>query len=305
MAEEVKQGLFVDADDHVDNNVTTGGVGLDSMEPLEDSFEEIVNEDEPEQDWKDPTKPELSAEETALHLKKRLEDSQAYIEELKGKTKDVNLEEVEQLKALKHVIENDPELLSQVTQRVTGKKIPASDPGYVPQRQAWNMPKPPEDFDPQEMHDPNTESGKWFYGLQQSQQQQIRDEVERLVNSKLGRYQEAQVNAQKSKALQDFVQQKKIDDKEREAFEAFMQKGPSRELTPKDMFQIYSLIERGQISGQKSSTDIDKKFEQVTKTARPSAANVSSSTPQPKNDNQLFNEGLKQYANRRKKWKIG
>ena len=200
------------------------------------------------------------------------------------------LEEMKPLTYLQEVLLNDPELLSIVNNRLS-KSVKTQQ-----QQAPMAAPVPPPDFDPLEMHDPNTPSGRYWQQMQEYQANLVEQKLSSLKDEILSRFDEIE---QKQKKTLEQIKAEKIEEDflrrhpEVTDFDRFKEwaKTASKELTVDDWYNFYK---------QKTGGGLGKKIA-GTKKPLPSVTAVSAQSATEQLDENLdFNVGLLKIGTQRK-----
>lgn len=279
-----QQDLF--GEEIVEGQVNSGGIL--SLDPafLDEQQEEVaeqlestgpetpdVTTEENAPEWADPTKPDLDVESAAKHWKKRHNDSQRYISKIKQQYGGITPDQVQNLLALQKVISRSPQLMDQVYAAIDGRPVtPANNPAPEPE-----VVKPPEDFNPSDIYDPSTESGRWWLQQEQRRTQQLENRILQGVTSLISEDRKQTAIAQQKAARQheftQFATANSLTQEEQIEFEEFVTKGPGRQVTLEDMFKFYRLLREGEIESR-PAVDITSHIEKAKKPVVPPTANL-------------------------------
>jgi hypothetical protein len=238
-------------------------------------------------EWADPTKPDmLEPEAAAGHWKKRFSDSQAYIEELKKNQPDPK--KYAQLEELQSFVSQDPEIADFIYKKLHGQsqQQPAQQ-GVSAQPQQSEL-KPPEDFDPYQIHNPNTSSGQWFQQVQQSQLNNLSTGILQQVNQQI----QAGMNSinqtlqtqKQQQEFEKFTSASGLSTQEQAEFETFLKNGLNRPIGMNERFKVFQAL--------------------TGKTPTPNVSSAPSLPNQKDFGSGDFGKGLKKAANQRT-FKVG
>lgn len=198
-------------------------------------------------EWADPTKPDLDVESAARHWKKRHGDSQRYISKLKEQYGGMTPEHVQNLTALQRVISRDRNLMDQVYAAIEGRPTAAGtwSSDHNPEPEPERI-EPPEDFNPADIYDPATPSGKWHLEQEGRRMQNLEKRILQGVTSLIGEERKQTLAAQQKSARQQefaqFIAKNGLTQEEQVDFQEFVTKGPGRQVTLDDMFKFYRLL---------------------------------------------------------------
>lgn len=248
--------------------------------------------------WVDPNKPDLKPEEAAEHWKKRHTDASRYIKKLQNQYGGITPEQAHNLLALQNVISRSPELMNQVQDLLEGKSNGSSEQKQVEYEQ------PPEDFNPQEMYDPTTPSGKWYQRQETARLDALKKDmlsgVAQMLQQRDQKLTQAQKMTARQRELQSFVTQRQLTPEEAADFQMFVSKGPGRPISLDDMYKFYQVVSNDEPGGNQEVTKslnwdeiVEKGKKNVSPTKNPGA-------PQHDKQEDDFGKSLVESVRRRK-----
>lgn len=241
---------------------------------------------------------------------KRYKDLQSYTDR-KLSESNRKIEEAQaryrELDALESHIKANPDLINVLEASLTGRPIQPQQNQMTPQVQ---MPQKPENFDPMEIYDPSTPSGRWYATLQEAQQQKlvssITSEVDRRFKALEAQQQamrQEEIRRRQSQEVQEkfdrFFQSRDFTPEEKDEFLEFVQKGPQRQPTLDDLYAWHAIMKGTQQQGT-PDVDIDSRIKQAKNGAPPPITSIGSQSADQLTEDQLFSRALLEGG--RKKW---
>jgi len=162
-----------------------------------------------------------------------------------------NPEEIANLRALRDVISNDPEMLDYFSAKIQGGTSPQQRP---PSNVATQIPPRPQEFDPLEIYDPNTPSGQWYQQVENSRLDQLKTDLLTTIDQKLNQIPIAIEQRLETKERQKQIEAKSKTDVDNflqkhpevtQDFFSFVQQGPGNTVTLDHLYDFYKIVRGG------------------------------------------------------------
>lgn len=292
---------------------STQEVAMEDEEPVE-------GEQEPQQ-----TQPQtIDYQKEYETAEKRRRDLQSYHDKVRTDLENqlkiygqIDVNEYKDLKALKTALVNHPDLLDAVQSRLTGQTPPTAQSQPIQPQAQLQLPAMPADFDPYDMFNPSTNTGRWYAETRRIEQAAIAEQLANIVTSKLTKSQQQQLQeeARRQEALKGQQELEgflvTVDDPAtRDEFLHFIAEGPKSIGLPekpdvRTLFSLYQLLKTGSVAQQTSAQQsltatLDSKIKQsqAAPITNINLANITGqdTTPQPLSESEQFFAGLKQYS---------